>query len=637
MLRRILLVIPTLGSLLGLTLVVLPVVKIASPAPGPVRISSLAVTSPNEVVASGWSKTVPGNANLVGVRWKGDPSTTFTIETRDQAGRWSIGPAVGIPDGGPDPGSPEARRRRPGNVSDPVWVGDAKAVRIRVAKGSARAVDVERVQVPRASSPTGIAGAAAPQPGIITRAQWGADESLRLANCPEGPDNDSRVVLAIVHHTGGNNNYGPGDSPAIMRGLYAYATQTLQYCDMHYNFLVDRYGQVFEGRFGGIAAAVHGAHSVGFNTNTTGIATIGNFQIAPAPPVMVAALERLIAWKFDVHGVDPTRPLTYVTISGNDKFAPGTAMTVPPVIGHQDTWFTDCPGQFLEPLLPKIRQAAGTIMAANRTWGGWNPEGVTLPGVSAVASWAPNRLDVFATDSGGSLVRKAWDGQAWSPGWENLAHPRTGPLASAPAAVSWGPNRLDVFATAPDKSLIHLWWNGVRWSQWENLGGQLSSAPTVSTWGPNRLDVFARAPSGALQHMFYDGRWSSWETLGGDVVGAPAAVAWGPGRINVFVRGTDNRLHHQWYGGRWVGWESLGGTLTAAPTAASWGPDRIDVFVRGADKATWHRWWDGARWQGFESLGGVLTTSPTAISKSWNHIDIFVRGTDRQLWRRTWG
>ena len=491
--------------------------------------------------------------------------------------------------------------------------------------------------MPRAKAPAGVASAAAPQPAIITRAQWGADESLRLTQCPEGPDYDTTVKLAIVHHTGGSNNYGPGDSAAIMRGLYAYAVRTLQYCDMHYNFLVDKYGQIFEGRYGGIASAVHGAHSVGFNTDTTGIAAIGNFQTTPAPPAMVAAIERLIAWKFDVHGVDPTTPVTYVTF-GNDKFPAGTAVTVPRIIGHQDTWFTDCPGQYLEPLLPQMRNVVTSIMAGNRSWSAFASRGASIASAPAAASWAPDRLDVFAAGSGGSLSHKWWNGQAWSVGWENLGQP-SGGFTGGPAAVSWGPGRVDVFARGTDGSLRHRWWNGSGWGAWEDLGGNLASAPAVTSWGTNRIDVFARATSGALQHKWWNGTgWSGWESLGGAVVGDPAAVAWGPNRVDVFVRGTDNVLWHRWWNGvGWGVWEPLGGVLSSGPAAASWAPNRLDVFVRGSDNALYHRWWNGTRWDGFEPLGGGLTANPASVSRSWNRVDVFVRGTDNALYQRSWG
>src|SRR4051812_30045495 len=633
MLRRRLVLVPTLGSLLGLTLVVAPTVRAPSSAPPAVQVSSASVSAADKTVGRGWSKVVDGDPNLVGVRWQGDPNASFTIETRDDRGRWTIAGAVARPDGGPDRQSSEARRARPGNVSEPLWVGDATAVRVRVAGGSARAIDLEQVKVPRAPTSANVAAAAVGPPAIYTRAQWGANENLRLANCPGDPDYDDKVVLAIVHHTGGSNNYGPGDTPAIMRGLYAYATQTLQYCDIHYNFLVDKYGQVFEGRYGGMDRAVHGAHSVGFNTNTTGIAAIGNFQTTPAPPAMMAAIQRLIAWKFDVQGVNPYTRVTYVT-AGNDKFAPGTAISEPRIIGHQDTWFTDCPGVYIEPQLPAMGLSVASTMSTSRQWGPWYRLGAALVSAPATSSWGPDRLDLFGR-TGSGIVHKWGNGFSWTTDWENVGAPPGG-LTGSPTAVSWGPNRIDLFATGTDGSLRHRFWLGA-WSDWEDLGGNLTSSPTVASWGPNRLDVFGTGPRGTLVHKWWDNRWSSWETLGGGVVGDPAAVSWGNNRVDVFVRGTDNALWHRWYVGGWTSWEGLGGILSEAPSAATWRPDRVDIFVRGSDNALWHKWWDGAQWLGYEPLGGVLLSKPSAFAKSWNRLDVSVRGTDNQLWHRAWG
>jgi hypothetical protein len=636
--RRTLVVVPTLGSLLGLTLVVLPTVHVrGATAPPPVQITSEAVTSATGVVAPGWSRAVSGRTDMVGVTWQGDPGATFSIQRQDDRGRWSDAGEVARPDGGPDVGSREARRARPGNVSEPVWVGNARAVRILVTKGSVRAIGVQKLRVPRAAPTPGVASAAPPQPAIISRAQWGADENLRLTNCPEGPTYDANVELAIVHHTGSSNNYGPGDTPAIMRGLYAYATQTLQYCDMHYNFLVDKYGQVYEGRYGGIAAPVHGAHSVGFNTNTTGIATIGNFQTTPAPPAMLDAVARLIAWKFDVHGVDPTTPITYVT-AGNDKFPAGTAVTVPRIIGHQDTWFTDCPGQYIEPLLGPMRATVTAMMAGSRSWHPWGAFTGGVTSAPTAAAWGTNRLDVFAANSG-AIVHKWWDGLSWYPGWEDLAPP-SGGFTGTPTAISWGPDRIDLFVTAPDHTLRHRWWNGSAWEAWEDLGGgDLTSSPAVASWGTNRLDVFVRGDAGALRHLWWNGtRWQPWETISAGVAGDPAAVSWGFNRIDVFVRGTDDVLYHQWWDGtRWQRFESLGGVLTEAPSAASWQPDRLDVFVRGTGDRLYHKWWDGRQWQGFEYLDGTLTSKPFALSKSWDRVDVFARGLNTGMWQRTWG
>jgi hypothetical protein len=272
-------------------------------------------------------------------------------------------------------------------------------------------------------------------------------------------------------------------------------------------------------------------------------------------------------------------------------------------------------------------------------WSTWSPLGGPNGSAPTSSSWGASRLDVFATDTTGSLAHKWWDGRTWSGSWEDLGQPGTSALSGAPAAVSWGPNRIDVFATATDGTLRHKWWDGLRWNGWENLGGALSAGPTVAAWSANRLDVFGRSSGGTLTHKWWDGRaWSGWENLGGGVVDAPAAVSWGSNRIDVFVRGTDNAMWHRFWGGtRWSLWESLGGQLHAGPTASSWGPGRIDAFVRGADDAVWHRWWDGVAWRGYESLGNQSVTGPAAVSRMVNRIDVFIRGEDDAVWHLAWG
>src|SRR5690606_8922345 len=107
----------------------------------------------------------------------------------------------------------------------------------------------------------------APRPAIITRKGWGADAKLR---CDE--DKMGRTIRGtVVHHTAGSNSYSKSASASIIRDIYAYHTKTLGWCDIGYNFLVDKYGQVFEGRWGGITKPIHGSHAADWNTDTMGI------------------------------------------------------------------------------------------------------------------------------------------------------------------------------------------------------------------------------------------------------------------------------------------------------------------------------------------------------------------------------
>jgi hypothetical protein len=90
----------------------------------------------------------------------------------------------------------------------------------------------------------------------------------------------------------------------------------------------------------------------------------------------------------------------------------------------------------------------------NGSWGGWQDLGGTLTSAPAVASWGPNRLDVFVRGQDDGLWHKSWNGTKWSD-WDQ---PITGKFQGAPAAVSWGPDRIDVFVRGMDNHVGHAWW-----------------------------------------------------------------------------------------------------------------------------------------------------------------------------------
>lgn len=177
---------------------------------------------------------------------------------------------------------------------------------------------------------------------------------------------------------------------------------------------------------------------------------------------------------------------------------------------------------------------------------------------------------------------------AWSQ-WEDLG----GVLTSAPAVASWQPNRLDVFGRGQNNALWHKWWNGSSWSEWEDLGGVLTSDPAAVSWGPNRIDVFGRGQNNSLWHKWWNGSsWSEWEDLGGGAISSgPAVSSTAPNRLEVFARGANNQLlFRTWNGTSWSGWRSLDGDITSEPAAVSWGGNRLDVFARGRNNHLWHIW-----------------------------------------------
>ena len=111
-------------------------------------------------------------------------------------------------------------------------------------------------------------------PSVVSRAAWGANESIR---CSEPTMTDPTKALTL-HHTAGSNNYTQAEAAAQVRGIYQYHAQNLGWCDIGYNVLVDKFGTIYEGRYGGLENAVMGAHVGGFNSNTWGISAIGNYD-----------------------------------------------------------------------------------------------------------------------------------------------------------------------------------------------------------------------------------------------------------------------------------------------------------------------------------------------------------------------
>ncbi len=234
------------------------------------------------------------------------------------------------------------------------------------------------------ASPTPTPTVPAPRPStvvkppVITQAQWGASTDYDGT-----PGYGAEIKAAVVHHTGvdSDNTLSCAKSASRLRSIQQdhFARG---YFDIGYNFVVDRCGQIFEGRSGGMDLPVIGAHDAGFNTNTLGISYIGNFESAQPSKAALDAIARVVAWKFGMYGIDPTGKVTLTSgaeqgYSGN-KIPLDQQVTLPRVFGHRDTNATACPGANLYPKLSRIATLAKTpgISHALAT-SDYNRDGVT--------------------------------------------------------------------------------------------------------------------------------------------------------------------------------------------------------------------------------------------------------------------
>ncbi|WP_197520067.1 LGFP repeat-containing protein [Mycobacterium sp. E1386] len=192
-------------------------------------------------------------------------------------------------------------------------------------------------------------------PAIISRAQWGADESLRCGS----PQYDNGIRAGVVHHTAGSNDYSPLESAGIVKAIYTYHSKTLGWCDIAYNALVDKYGQVFEGSAGGLTKAVEAFHTGGFNRNTWGVAMIGNFDDVPPTSIQLRTLGRLLGWRLGLDGVDPKGTVALESAGSHyTTFPAGSVATLPTIFTHRDVGNTDCPGNAAYALMDEVRDIA---------------------------------------------------------------------------------------------------------------------------------------------------------------------------------------------------------------------------------------------------------------------------------------
>lgn len=366
------------------------------------------------------------------------------------------------------------------------------------------------------ASPSTTAGPAStvPQPPVVSRAAWGADESLNN----EAPEYGTTINAVFVHHTAQTNNYSCSDSPAIVRGLRALHLNE-HWKDIGYNFVVDKCGTIFEGRKGGIDRPVIGAQAEGFNTNTTGIAVIGTYTSEDAPLAAKTSIARLAAWKLGQYKVDPLGKVTLTAGKANGKFALGQSAIFNRISGHRDAYATECPGTALYNQLPTLRGwAAGPVagLAIKSVTDATLSGSTYLTKGALTVNWAATTPASFITKyevlvDGKSTVTKTGTATsaavtlaAGSHTVQVRATHQSGKTSTSPSVAVTAETTPPVFSTKPTLSLrtgtvdttavpVTLAWKA---TDTAGLKEVRLTAPTAKTYGPTTTSTQLTAKSG---------------------------------------------------------------------------------------------------------------------------------------------
>jgi hypothetical protein len=349
----------------------------------------------------------PKRFNVVGLRWSGRALPHVHIRVRSAAdARWSAWRELPVGRG----------------YTDAAWAGDADRVQYRLSRavpgvrihfvntlGTSTAAERVKTAVRRAANRGVIAAArvfgaadasaAASRPAIVPRSGWNAQDCPPRAAAQYG-----QVKLAFVHHTVTLNDYSADESPSIVLGICRYHRNSNGWNDIGYNFLVDKYGTIFEGRAGGIDRPVVGAQAEGFNSQSTGIANLGDYSSTPQSDAALQAMAKLIRWKLPLEGAETSGTVQVTSAGGStNRFPAGTSTTLDRISGHRDGNNTECPGDGLYSQLPELRRLVGDVQPAPA--GGASPASPASTRLTAAASPATVKVPA-ATEVRGRLATK---------------------------------------------------------------------------------------------------------------------------------------------------------------------------------------------------------------------------------------
>ncbi len=322
------------------------------------------------------------------------------------------------------------------------------------------------------------AAAAAGKPAVFTRAQWGADEKLRNGSATYEP----KMKVAFVHHTATSNSYTKDQAAAAVRSIYAYDTNSLGWSDIAYNVLVDKFGQVFEGRAGGLDKYVRSGATGGFNAKSWAVSALGNYVSTDPSSAMLSSIEKVLAWKLGISHLNPQGKTHLTAANGSGttaKYKDGTKVSFDVISGHRDAGATACPGTKLYAKLPEIRSKVAALMGAQLYKTSASPKvvakGETTPvQVSATALTAQTwRLDV--TPQGSATVVRSYQGTA---------------AAGGEIAVSW--NLKDSDGSKVPKGIYTL-----SLQSWNDTAAAVPYAVNVRLFADS--DVFERPADGVFR------------------------------------------------------------------------------------------------------------------------------------------
>ncbi len=271
-------------------------------------------------------------------------------------------------------------------------------------------------------------------PTIIPRSQWCG--SYTACHNTSSYTNIS-PTHTVVHHGASPDTYT--DGATVVRGYWNYHVNTLGWSDIGYNYLFDKFGNMFQGRHNPNMANtdVRGAHAGSANDGSIGVNFLGNADVTLPTTVQLDKLKAFFAWWYDHKGFDPT------SSAGMTTQAYGWQVK-PRICGHKDVGQTSCPGNTLYGYLPSIRTDTKSIIDACGTTTPTGPANLLVnpagcPSLNFTFNWTNSGTGWYIQLSSASDYSNPY--QKWVSGLTTYTGPTGFVLQSngtTPLTVSFG-------------------------------------------------------------------------------------------------------------------------------------------------------------------------------------------------------
>ncbi len=254
------------------------------------------------------------------------------------------------------------------------------------------------------------------QPTTIPRSSWCG--SFTACHTPTYTATYITPSHTVVHHGASPDTYT--DGYAVVRSYWNYHVNTLGWSDIGYNYLFDKFSNVFIGRHNPNFPSqdVRAAHAGSSNGSSIGLNFLGNADIAGnVPQATLTIATEFMAWWYNLRGLNPTTSANILNQAGT------MTIYLPRICGHKDLNATACPGVTLYNYLPTFRSAAQQIIT--------NCSAVAAPTVSSSPGCVTGSVTLTVTvsasqtfqllNSTGTTVLQTWTGTAASYTFTGLA------------------------------------------------------------------------------------------------------------------------------------------------------------------------------------------------------------------------